>query len=131
MAYKASSFLALILVANVLLSTTCQARNSIPRNSNTDDKKEPQWFFHFDGIPGFGRGGLPPLFGSTPQSPSNGGGGGEGAGAGSESGPGSVPPSGHYVPGGDDTFVPNPGNEVPIPGSSGAVPVPVQAAVHP
>ncbi|XP_058780007.1 putative cell wall protein [Vicia villosa] len=121
MAYKASSFLALVLIANVLLSNTCQARNSIPKNSNTDDKKEPQWFFHFDGIPGFGRVGLPPLFGSTPQSPSNGGGGGEGAGSGSA--------PGGYVPGGDDTFVPNPGNEVPIPGSAGAVPVP--AAVHP
>ncbi|KAL5082169.1 hypothetical protein RYX36_010590 [Vicia faba] len=119
MANKASSFLALVLIVNVVLSTTCQARNSIPNKSNTDDKKEPQWFFHFDGIPGFGRGGLPPLFGSTPQSPSNGGGGGEGAG--------SAPPlGGGYVPGGDDTFVPNPGNEVPI---GGAVPVPV--AVHP
>lgn len=124
MAYEASSFLALILVANVLLSTTCQARNSIPKNSNTDDKKEPQWLFHFDGIPGFGRVGLPPpLFGSTPQSPSNGGGGGERAGSESGSAPGG------YVPGGDDTFVPNPGNEVPIPGNGRAVPVP--AAVHP
>lgn len=127
MAYKASTFLALILITNILLNTTCQARNSIPKNSNTDEKKDPQWFFHFDGIPGFGRVGFPPLFGSAPQNPYNGGGG---QGAGSESGPGSAPAGGSYVPGGDDTFIPNPGVEVPIPGSGGVVPVP-PAAVHP
>ncbi|MCI97636.1 putative cell wall protein, partial [Trifolium medium] len=62
--------------------------------------------------------GFPPNFGLTPNNPYTGGiGGGSGAGAGSGSGSGST---GHsYVPGGDDTFVPNPGFEVPIPGSGG------------
>ncbi|XP_045799510.1 putative cell wall protein [Trifolium pratense] len=120
MANKASIFIALILINNMLLNTTCQARNIIPKNSNTNDKKEPQWFFHFDGIPGFGRM-LPPWFGYTPQTPPN--------GSGAESGPGLAPAGGSYVPGGDDTFVPNPGVEVPNPGSGGAVPLP--ATVHP
>ncbi|WJX69233.1 hypothetical protein P8452_53507 [Trifolium repens] len=92
MAYKASFFIALILINNILLNTTCQARDIVPKNSNTDDKKEPQWFFHFDGIPDFGRM-FPPWFGD------------------------------------DDTFVPNPGVEVPNPDSGGAVPIP--ATVHP
>jgi hypothetical protein len=126
MAYKASFFIALILINSILLNITCQTRNIIPKNSNTDDKKEPQWFFHFDGIPGFGRM-FPPWFGYTPQNPSNGAGTGEGAG--SESGPGLAPAGRSYVPGGDDTFVPNPGVEVPNPGSGGAVPIP--ATVHP
>lgn len=127
MAYKTSSFIAFILITNILLSTTFQAaakRNIIPKNSNINDKKEPQWFFHFDGLPGLGRAGLPPLFG-TPQNPSTGGGGAgsgpEGAGAG-----GAGPPGRSYVPGGDDTFVPNPGFEVPSPGGGGGVPAPVQ-----
>ncbi|WJX69232.1 hypothetical protein P8452_53507 [Trifolium repens] len=107
MAYKASFFIALILINNILLNTTCQARDIVPKNSNTDDKKEPQWFFHFDGIPDFGRM-FPPWFGYTPQNPSNGAGTGEGD---------------------DDTFVPNPGVEVPNPDSGGAVPIP--ATVHP
>lgn len=61
------------------------------------------------------------MFGSTPQNPYNGGGG---------QGAGSAPAGGGYVPGGDDTFIPNPGVEVPIPGSGGVVPVP-PAAFHP
>ncbi|XP_004487308.1 putative cell wall protein [Cicer arietinum] len=126
MAYKPSSFLTLILITKILLSITCQARNIIPNNSNINDKKEPQWFFHFDGVPNFGGVGLPPLFDSTPQNPDNGsGGGGEGTGEGSS------PPSSSYVPGGDDTFVPNPGFEVPVPSSGGVVLIPVPAAVHP
>lgn len=126
MAYKASSFLAFILITNILLVTTFQAvakRNIIPKNSNTNDKKEPQWFFHFDGLPGLGRAGSPPLFG-TPQNPPTGGGG-----AGSEqggAGAGAGPAGGSYVPGGDDTFVPNPGFEVPSPGGSAGVPAPAQ-----
>lgn len=125
--YEAPSFLAILLISNILLTTTCQAvakRNILPKNSNTmQDKKEPQWFFNSDGgshVPGIGRVGLPPLFGNSPQNPYTGG-GGEGAG---------VVPAGHsYVPGDDDTFVTNPGFEVPNPGSGGGGGVP--AAVHP
>ena len=97
----------------------------LPNNSNTNDKKEPQWFFQFVGIPRLGKVRLPPLFDYTPQTPNNGDGGGEGAG----SKPESAPPSHSYAPGGDDTFVPNPGFEIPNLGSGGAIPVPV--AVHP
>lgn len=129
MAYKASSFLALFLISNILVATTFQAaagRKIIPKNSNTQDKKEPEWFFNFDGgvfVPGIGQVGFPPVFDLTPQNPYPGGSEGPGAGA------GSGVPGGHtYVPGGDDTFVPNPGYEVPNPGSVGGG---VPAAVHP
>ncbi|KAJ1410702.1 putative cell wall protein [Sesbania bispinosa] len=122
MAYKASSFLAFLLISNILLSNwqAVAGRNINPKNSKTQDKKEPQWFFNPVGgvyIPGIGRVGLPPTFGLTPQNPYTGGSGGAG----------SVPAGHSYVPGGDDTFVPNPGFEVPIPGSGGGVP----AALHP
>lgn len=66
--------------------------------------------------------GFPPKFGLTPNNPFTGGTGGTGTGSGSGS-----PPGRSYVPGGDDTFVPNPGFEVPIPGSGGRVP----PALHP
>lgn len=106
MAYKyTSTFLAFLLISNVLLA----AGRHIPKNSKTLDKKEPEWFFHpGDGI---GRGGLPKF--KLPQYPYTGGSTGGGVGAGSG-------PTGHsYVPGGDDTFVPNPGFEVPNPGTGG------------
>ncbi|OIW18416.1 hypothetical protein TanjilG_10280 [Lupinus angustifolius] len=128
MAYKAScSFLAL-LISSILLATTWQVgarHNIVPNNSNTEDKKEPQFLSMSDGsvyIPGIGRVGFPPLFGVRPQSPVMGGSGGLGAGS----------AAGHsYAPGHDDTFVPNPGFETPNPGSGGAVPVavPLPAAV--
>ncbi|XP_015936181.1 putative cell wall protein [Arachis duranensis] len=116
MAYKASSLLVTVLISSILLSIASQAvaaRNSIPNNSSKNDKKEPQFMFRSDGvyIPGIGRVGLP---GFQPQNPFLGGSGG-----------GSAPAGGSYVPGGDDTLVPNPGFEVPTPGSGGAVPTPV------
>ncbi|XP_027344300.1 putative cell wall protein [Abrus precatorius] len=122
MASKACSLHALLLISTILFATTWQAvdgRHITPKNSNIQDKKEPQWMFNSDGgffIPGFGRVGLPPFFGVTPQNPYT---GGSGAGSGSA--------GRSYVPGGDDTFVPNPGFEVPNPGSGGGVP----ATVHP
>lgn len=125
---RASSFLALALISNILLVSTWQAvaGRSIGKNHNTQDKKEPQWLLKPDGrvhIPGIGRVGFPPKYGLTPNTPFTGGNGGAGTGSGSDSGSSGR----HYVPGGDDTFVPNPGFEVPIPGSGGRVP----AAVHP
>lgn len=129
MAQRASSFLAILLISSILLVTAWQAvagRSSIAKNSNTQDKKEPEWLFKSDGrvhIPGIGHVGFPPKFGLTPNNPFTGGNGGTGTGSGSGSGS-----SGRsYVPGGDDTFVPNPGFEVPIPGSGGRVP----SALHP
>ena len=126
MAYKASSLIAFLLISNILLVTTWHAvaARGIAKNPNNNhDKKEPQWLFKSDGrvhIPGFGTVRFPPQYGLTPHNPFTGdAGGAAGAGAG---------PSGRsYVPGGDDTFVPNPGFEVPIPGSGGRVP----GAVHP
>ncbi|KAK7290917.1 hypothetical protein RIF29_05697 [Crotalaria pallida] len=124
MACKASySFFAFLLLSSIMLATTWQAvarHNIVPKNSNTQDKKEPQ--FLFDGgfyNPGFGRLGFPPLFGVTPQNPFTGGNGGAGSAGRS------------YVPGGDDTFVPNPGFETPIPGSGAVVPASVPVTVVP
>ncbi|KAK7312781.1 hypothetical protein VNO77_36913 [Canavalia gladiata] len=124
MAYRVSSFLALVLISNILLVTTLQAvvGRSIAKSSNNQDKKEPQWLFKSDGrvyIPGIGRVGFPP------QNPFFGHNGGEGTGSESGSGSGSESGGHSYVPGGDDTFVPNPGFEVPIPGSGGRVPAPL------
>ncbi|RDX83687.1 putative cell wall protein, partial [Mucuna pruriens] len=130
MAFKASSFLALVLIFNVLLATTVAGR-SIAKNSNTEDKKEPQFFFKSDGkvyIPGIGRVGFPPKkCHLTPQNPFTGGNGGAGTGTGSGSGSGT--PGRSYVPGGDDTFVPNPGFEVPIPGGGGNLQYPINKLI--
>ncbi|KAK7263631.1 hypothetical protein RJT34_31224 [Clitoria ternatea] len=114
MGYRASSFLAFVIISNILLVTTWQAvaGRSI---GNNDKKLEPELFFKSHGkvhIPGIGLG-FPPTF--TPQNPFFGGNGGTGTGSGSGR---------SYVPGGDDTFVPNPGFEVPIPGTGGSVPIP-------
>ncbi|WVZ00922.1 hypothetical protein V8G54_026991 [Vigna mungo] len=119
MASKLSSLFAFVLITTILLATTWQAvarRHTKLKNSYKGDKKEPQFLFPSDGyIPGFGRLGFPPFFGFTPQNPNTGGGGGDVEAA----------PGGGYVPGGDDTFVPNPGFEVPSPRNGGGVPVPV------
>ncbi|XP_061348535.1 putative cell wall protein [Gastrolobium bilobum] len=132
MAHRASSFLPLVLISTILLVTAWQgvSGRSIAKNSNTEDKKEPEWLFKSDGrvyIPGIGRVGFPPKYRLTPQNPFTGGSGGAGTGIGTGAGIGSSPPGRNYVPGGDDTFVPNPGFEVPIPGSGGRVP----GVVHP
>ncbi|XP_020215302.1 putative cell wall protein [Cajanus cajan] len=127
MAFKASSFLALVLISNILLATTVAGR-SIAENTNSEDKKEPQFLFKSDGrvhIPGIGHLGFPPKHHFAPHNPFTGGNGGAGTGSGSASEPRSGSPGRSYVPGGDDTFVPNPGYEVPIPGSAGNVPTPV------
>ena len=124
MAYKTFSSLALLFISSILLATAWQAaaRNNIPKNTETQDKKEPEWFSHSHGgvyIPGIGRVGLPPTFGikPTPQTPYIGGTGALGSGPGSGR---------SYVPGADDTIVPNPGFVVPNPGSgSGVAPTPV------
>jgi len=92
-------------------------------------------------IPGIGPVGFPPKFHLTPHNPFTGNGGagagagtgtgsGTGIGTGTGSGSGSGSTGRSYVPGGDDTFVPNPGFEVPIPGSGGSVPAPVHPWVN-
>ncbi|BAT90175.1 hypothetical protein LR48_Vigan08g110000 [Vigna angularis] len=146
MASKASSFLALVLISNILIAIAVAGR-SISKNTNTQDKKEPQFLFKSHDrvyIPGIGPVGFPPKFHVTPHNPfthCNGGvGAGTGSGTGTVTGPGtgtggtgsgtgtgtgSGSTGRSYVPGGDDTFVPNPGYEVPIPGTGGNVPAPV------
>lgn len=120
MAQRVYSFFALVLIFNILLVTNCQAVSgrNFAKNSDNDDKKEPQFLFKHDHgklhFPSIGHFGFPPHSGITPNNPFIGGTGGSGT---SGSGSGST---GHsYVPGGDDTSVPNPGVEVPIPGSGG------------
>ncbi|XP_028808504.1 putative cell wall protein [Neltuma alba] len=115
MAYKyTSTFLALVLISNVVLANVTTGRH-VPKKSKTQDKKEPEWLFH-SGDHGIGRLGLPPKF-KLPHFPYNGG----STGGGVE--PGSGPTGRRYVPGGDDTFVPNPGYEVPYPGGGAPAPV--------
>ncbi|XP_057954855.1 putative cell wall protein [Malania oleifera] len=100
-----SSLLALLFIFNILVAITVAGRE-LPKNSNTANKMRPQWFLEPDGsllIPGIGRVMVPP----SRRLPSFGGTGGS------------------YLPGGDDTFVPNPGFEIPNP--AGGIP----AAAHP
>lgn len=96
----------MILVA--IATETAVAGRSVPEK---DEVKQPEWLFHHDGsflIPGIGRVLVPPAFGGfSPNTPYTGNAGG-----------------GSYVPGGDDTFVPNPGFEVPNPANGGAAPAP-------
>ncbi|KAK6282011.1 hypothetical protein POUND7_015836 [Theobroma cacao] len=112
MAYKPSSLLlARVFLISTLLAIAGQAvaKRDIPRNPENDDQmKQPEWALEHDHsvlIPGIGRVMLPPVV--KPYNPYTGSiGGNNGGSTGGTS----------YIPGGDDTFVPNPGFEVPIPG---------------
>ncbi|KAJ4821905.1 hypothetical protein Tsubulata_032193 [Turnera subulata] len=114
MTYKTQfSFLALLVL--LILSGEALAGRQTPHGSKNVDVKQPSFLSSDNSalIPGIGRVLLPPglsghpAFHLPPYDPY--------AGA-----------RGHsYVPGGDDTFIPNPGFEVPIPGKAGT------AAVHP
>ncbi|XWS54245.1 hypothetical protein CRYUN_Cryun10bG0074200 [Craigia yunnanensis] len=111
MAYKISSFLlARVFLVSILLAIAGQAvaKRNIPRNPKNDDQmKQPEWLTKHDRsvlIPGLGRVLLPPVLKHhKPYTGSIGGNSGRTGGTG-------------HIPGGDDTFVPNPGFEVPIPG---------------
>ncbi|CAL5211953.1 unnamed protein product [Lathyrus oleraceus] len=139
MAQRAYSFFALLLIFNILLVTNWQAvaGRNIAKNSDKDDKKEPQFLFKHDHgklhFPSIGHFGFPPHSGLTPNNPFIGGtgGSGSGSGSGSESGSGSGSTGHSYVPGGDDTSTPNPGVEVPIPGSGGVGGGRVTPTAHP
>ncbi|KAK1412276.1 hypothetical protein QVD17_33392 [Tagetes erecta] len=121
---------AFVLVFSLLISMTMAGRD-LPKTDTKKpdvDVKHPENFFYYDRgylIPGVGRGIKPkskkgfnpftynPITGSntgfpTISVPSIGGIGG----------------TGNYVPGGDDTLVPNPGFEVPNPVGTGNTPVP-------
>lgn len=112
-----------------VLATNAMATRNMPADSKAglNDKKQPEWF-HFDGsvlVPGMGRYMIPKdvhhvnPFTYNPITGTNTGNGvtlpgvpGAGGSSGDQS----------YVPGGDDTLVPNPGVEVPNP--AGGVPAP-------
>lgn len=122
-----SSLLPLLSIFVILLTITGQAvaGHDVPKNTNKDEKKEPEFLFGHDGsflIPGIGRVLKPHKFfpyTSPYTGPRTGGSTGTGAAPrpGGSTGTGaSAPPGRNYVPGGDDTFVPNPGFEVPNPG---------------
>lgn len=112
-AYKIkSSLLPLVSICVILLAIIDQAfaGRNVPENTNKDEMKQPQFFFGHDDsylIPGIGRVLNPHKFPYTSPftTPSTGGSSGTGTSG-----------SGHkYIPGADDTFVPNPGFEVPNP----------------
>ncbi|XP_057506592.1 putative cell wall protein [Actinidia eriantha] len=143
MAYNPKSVLAFLLILNILLAIAgpTLAGRETPKSSEETDTKQPQSFIGRDPsvlIPGFGRymhtkkcKGFNP-FNYNPITGTNGGTGGIGSTGGGSSGSGGAGTSGgaggiggssgsgggaphNYVPGGDDTFVPNPGVEVPNP----------------
>ncbi|XAR55478.1 hypothetical protein NMG60_11035553 [Bertholletia excelsa] len=136
MAHKATAVLLLLIAFHVLLAF---AGRDIPPTFEAQDMKQAE-FLH-EGtvlIPGLGRVMIPPKrhhhFNVNPftYNPVTGTGGGPGFGGTGGPGHGTIgggPGSRDYIPGGDDTFVPNPGYEVPIPGrgGSGSIPAPVAA----
>ncbi|XP_052178809.1 putative cell wall protein [Diospyros lotus] len=118
--------LALLLLFNLLLALSglAFAGRITPATATNTDVKQPESFIGKDGsflVPGIGRFILPghgfnpftynPVTGTNGGQPSVGGSIGSGGGTGHS-----------YVPGGDDTFVPNPGVEVPNPGTGGSTP---------
>ncbi|GMJ06432.1 hypothetical protein HRI_004312400 [Hibiscus trionum] len=101
-----SLFVGLLFAVGILLAVSGQA---IDMSKNDDQMKHPEFLKHDRSflIPGLGRVLLPPVFKHHhPHSTSHSGGTSTGGN--------------NQIPGGDDTFVPNPGFEVPIPGGRGA-----------
>ena len=111
-----ASVLALFVILNVLLGQAIAARE-VPNYSKDVDKKKPESFIEPDGsmlIPGIGRV-MVPGFGSYIP--------GDGSiPSGSIGSYGFTGGIGSYIPGGDDTFIPNPGVEIPNPAGGGGVP---------
>ncbi|KAK3023391.1 hypothetical protein RJ639_044724 [Escallonia herrerae] len=127
MAYNPASILLSFLFILSLAGHALSARDVPTDSKNVDDKKQPESFISFDGsvlIPGFGRVKVPHVtkgFNPYTYNPITGTNGGTGTVGGLGSGTGGGTGN-SYIPGGDDTFVPNPGFEVPSGG--GSVPVP-------
>ncbi|KAK2997001.1 hypothetical protein RJ639_027688 [Escallonia herrerae] len=125
MAYNPTSILLSFLFILSLAWHALSARDVPTDSKNVDDSKQPESFISFDGsvlIPGVGRVMAPHVtegFNPYTYNPITGTDGGTGTVGGLGSGTGGG--GGGYIPGGDDTFVPNPGYEVPSGG--GSVPV--------
>lgn len=124
-----------LIVLTILLAVAGQtlASRGDPKTTtnNNGEMKQPEWLFKSDPgvlIPGIGRMLVPPAF-THPHHHhpyfgyTVGGGGTSGSGTGSGTGTG----TGSDIPGGDDTFVPNPGNEDSTPGSENGGGVPTAA----
>ncbi|CAI8615947.1 unnamed protein product [Vicia faba] len=120
MAQRAYSFSALFLIFNILLVTTRQAvaGRSISKNPDNNSEKVPQFSLHF---PSIGHLGSQPHLGRIPNNPFIGGIGGSRTRSRPRSGSSGL----RYIPGNDDTFIPNPGFEVPIPGGGRVAPTKV------
>ncbi|KAL7142180.1 hypothetical protein ABFS83_08G106700 [Erythranthe nasuta] len=126
MAFHSRAFIGFLVFLSIYLAVhhaTVEARN-IPANA----KVQPEWFGHFDRsvlIPGIGRVMLPPKgshFKSFNYNPITGSPNGNGVSIPGVGGGTGSPRS--YVPGGDDTLLPNPGVEVPNPSGGSRVPTP-------
>ncbi|PKI52963.1 putative cell wall protein [Punica granatum] len=135
------SLFTLLLAFAAVLKQAATARD-IPAGLNKNDKKKPDCLLDPDGnllIPGIGRVMVPPQSrlplphlghgGLTVPVAGRGGSvstptGGSPLSGGSPPVGGSPPAGGSYIPGGDDTFVPNPGVEVPNPNRGARTPAP-------
>ncbi|KAE8727392.1 putative Peroxisomal membrane protein [Hibiscus syriacus] len=122
MATKMSSlFVGLLLAVGILLAISDQANAARDMPKNDGQMKHPEFLKHDRSvlIPGLGRVLLPPVFKHHhPHSTIGGGHAASGGSSGGYSG-GTSTGENSQIPGGDDTFVPNPGFEVPIPGGRG------------
>ncbi|KAL7102301.1 hypothetical protein ACP275_08G111300 [Erythranthe tilingii] len=127
MASHSRAFLVVFLSISLAVVHTSVGARNIP----ADAKLQPEWFGHYDRsvlIPGIGRVMLPPKgshFKSFNYNPITGSPNGNGVsipGVGGDPAGGGSPRS--YVPGGDDTLLPNPGVEVPNPSGGSRVPTP-------
>ncbi|KAE8733851.1 putative Peroxisomal membrane protein [Hibiscus syriacus] len=120
MASKTSSlFVGFLFAVGIVLAISEQVIAARDMPKNDDQMKHPEFLKHDRSvlIPGLGRVLLPPVFKHHhPHSTISGGHTGS---TGGNSGGTSIGGN-SQIPGGDDTFVPNPGFEVPIPGGRGA-----------
>ncbi|KAK8265148.1 hypothetical protein V6Z11_D12G159000 [Gossypium hirsutum] len=108
MACKISSLLTHVFMLSILFVIAGQAIAARDISKNDDQMKQPEFLKHDRSvlIPGLGRVLLPPVF--KHHNPHT-------IGTGTHTGS-----SGRHVVMSDDTFVPNPGFEVPIPAGRGA-----------
>ncbi|KAK9064398.1 hypothetical protein SSX86_015780 [Deinandra increscens subsp. villosa] len=131
MAKNLHLFTTLILIFHILIFTAVSGRDIA--NTNLEKRevvKQPESLIDHDRsylIPGVGRG-IKPKFtdGFNPFTYNPVTGGNDGGILGGHRVPRVGGVGGRsFLPGGDDTFVPNPGFEVPVPGTGTATPVPV------
>ncbi|KAI8551749.1 hypothetical protein RHMOL_Rhmol06G0210700 [Rhododendron molle] len=128
--YNSKTLLALLLVFSVLLAITDHtiAGRKTPKHSKNADMKQPQFLVDKDGsflVPGIGRFMFPKKghgFNPYTYNPVTGTSGGSAGGVGGSSSGTGGGASHSYVPGGDDTLIPNPGVEVPSGGGSPSAP---------